>query len=126
MQKQLAKERKSVSPVEEGGEVVSFPERSRALTPLIQKNITHSSSNQSLDVALNANRNLTDDFMSMAQESEVINKRRKQVEDELKITQERLQKATEELENKSKVIQQYILRDYATKLQPDEKPKATV
>ncbi|KNC96019.1 uncharacterized protein SPPG_08615 [Spizellomyces punctatus DAOM BR117] len=66
---------------------------------------------------------LTDDLLHLAQENEMLNKRTKSAEDELRSTSERLHKMTEELEQKSNILRQYILRDHAQKLQPDEKPK---
>ncbi|TPX64062.1 hypothetical protein SpCBS45565_g06145 [Spizellomyces sp. 'palustris'] len=66
---------------------------------------------------------LTDDLLHLAQENEMLNKRTRSAEDELRSTSERLHKMTEELEQKSNILRQYILRDHAQKLQPDEKPK---
>ena len=69
---------------------------------------------------------LTDDLLVLVQENEVLNKRARHAEEEMKMIQDKLSKTIEESELKSKTLQQYILRDHAAKLQPDEKPMIKV
>jgi hypothetical protein len=66
------------------------------------------------------------------QENQALIKRAAMFEEEVfRDTQSKLQTADEqvkryraELEQKGKIIQQYVLRDHEAALQPDEKPKA--
>ncbi|KAJ3107974.1 hypothetical protein HDU97_002554 [Phlyctochytrium planicorne] len=66
---------------------------------------------------------ITEDLLRMAQENEQLNKRARHAEEEARSLNERVLKMGEELEGKSKVIQQYVLRDHSAQLQPDEKHK---
>ncbi|KAL2916531.1 hypothetical protein HK105_203964 [Polyrhizophydium stewartii] len=59
---------------------------------------------------------LKGDLMNLAQENEILNKR-------LRTASDRINRMTEDLEQKSKIMQQYILQEHASKLQPDAKPR---
>ncbi|KAJ3184791.1 hypothetical protein HDU85_001469 [Gaertneriomyces sp. JEL0708] len=66
---------------------------------------------------------LTDDLLHLAQENEALNKRARHAEEEFKIQSERVHRLTEELEKKSAVVRQYILREHSKQLEPEEKPR---
>lgn len=68
---------------------------------------------------------MTDDLLQLAQQHEALNKKFNALEVEFKCLSERHHKSAEELDQKSKILQQYILRDYSEKIQPDPvKPHA--
>ena len=54
----------------------------------------------------------------MAHENEILNKRVRFAEDELKVLSDRLFQLTEELEQKSKIIKDFSLRDNSNSAQP--------
>ncbi|KAJ1550746.1 hypothetical protein HK405_015983, partial [Cladochytrium tenue] len=66
---------------------------------------------------------LTEELVQLAQENELLNKKAKHSEEEIKTLHEKITRISDELEHKSKTVQQYILRDYASQIQPEEKPK---
>ncbi|KAJ3207176.1 hypothetical protein HK099_000336, partial [Clydaea vesicula] len=68
------------------------------------------------------NERMSDDLVHLAQENETLVVKVKQKEHDLKIQGEKLLKINEELESKSKILQQYILQSYSPKLQPETKP----
>ncbi|KAJ3213500.1 hypothetical protein HDU67_002834 [Dinochytrium kinnereticum] len=68
---------------------------------------------------------ITGDLLKLAQENEQLNKRARNAEEELKGLHDRVNRLSEEMEGKSKVLQQYVLREYSSQLQPDERPKTT-
>ena len=63
---------------------------------------------------------LTDDLIHLVSENEALNKRARAAETDLKALQDRYARVHEELEMKSKTIQQFVLRDHASKLQPED------
>ena len=63
---------------------------------------------------------LTDDLIHLVSENEALNKRARAAEHDLKALQDRYARVHEELEMKSKTIQQFVLRDHAAKLQPED------
>ncbi|KAJ3353923.1 hypothetical protein HDU83_006128 [Entophlyctis luteolus] len=69
---------------------------------------------------------LTTELVQLAKENETLNKRFKNAEEEIRGLHDRLAKQSEELELKSKAVQQYMLREYHMQLQPDDKQKAGV
>ncbi|KAI8848350.1 hypothetical protein BC829DRAFT_217161 [Chytridium lagenaria] len=66
---------------------------------------------------------ITGDLLKLAQENEQLNKRARYAEEEMKTLHEKLTKLNEQFESKSKILQQYMLREYSSQLQPDEKQK---
>jgi chromosome segregation ATPase len=60
----------------------------------------------------------------LLQENEALIKRAQYVEEELKQADDRFKRMSEEMEQKSKLVQQYILREYEMALQPDAAPKS--
>ncbi|KAJ3111877.1 hypothetical protein HK100_002530 [Physocladia obscura] len=67
---------------------------------------------------------LTTELLQLAKENETLNKRSKNAEEEIRSLLEKLEKQNEDLELKSKAVQQYMLREYSTQLQPDEKQRS--
>lgn len=103
LQKQLAKQRK-------GGNTDEVPE-SRPTTSTAPFS-THGGKNSTAD-----------EVTILYQENEALIKRADMFEEELRAADEQLKRVRYELDQKSKVVQQYILRDHEAALQPDEKPK---
>ena len=107
LQKQLAKQRKGGSADEDASS---------------QKNTNHTS----------GPTQISQEAHVLHQENQALIKRAAMFEEEVcRDTQSKLQTADEqvkryraELEQKGKIIQQYVLRDHEAALQPDEKPKA--
>ncbi|KAJ3235165.1 hypothetical protein HDU81_000759 [Chytriomyces hyalinus] len=64
---------------------------------------------------------LTNELLQLAQENETLNKKTKNAEEEIRTLHDRIAKQSEELEQKSKAVQQFMLREYSNQLQPDEK-----
>ncbi|KAJ3346785.1 hypothetical protein HDU91_006955, partial [Kappamyces sp. JEL0680] len=62
---------------------------------------------------------------ALAQENEALTKRAAMFEEELQTADEQLKRYRLDLEQKSKIIQQYVLRDHEAALQPDQKPKTS-
>ncbi|KAJ3116084.1 hypothetical protein HDU96_010459 [Phlyctochytrium bullatum] len=117
LQKQLLKEKKR-----ENGETHNIEsEASEASSKLKAKsNLLHheSSAGEKHKVEM-----ITGDLLKLAQENEQLNKRARHAEEELKALNEKTSKIQEELESKSKVLQQYVLRQYSNQLQPDDKQR---
>ncbi|KAJ3320945.1 hypothetical protein HDV06_004734 [Boothiomyces sp. JEL0866] len=59
----------------------------------------------------------------LSQENEALIKRGQYLEEELRQMDEKVKRAHQEVEAKSKVVQMYILKEHEMALQPDDKPK---
>ncbi|RKO93228.1 hypothetical protein BDK51DRAFT_29250 [Blyttiomyces helicus] len=130
LQKQLAKERKQNSH-EDPPEASAPPPQQlpQEISPVVRSNADlakasktgHSGSGESVGVP--KVERLTDDLLHLAQENESLNRRARVAEEELRAATERVTKLSDELKSKTSTLQQYVLRDHALALQPDEKPR---
>ncbi|KAJ3275922.1 hypothetical protein HDV01_006789 [Terramyces sp. JEL0728] len=59
----------------------------------------------------------------LQQENEALIKRGQYLEEELRQMDDRVKRANQDVESKSKVVQMYILKEHEMALQPDDKPK---
>ncbi|KAJ3073220.1 hypothetical protein HDU98_001978 [Podochytrium sp. JEL0797] len=107
LQKQIAKERKRQGSAE-------IQESSESLA--VATSASHS--RQTSD-----NIVLTTELLQLAKENETLNKRSKNAEEEIRTLHDRLTKQAEELELKSKAVQQYMLREYSAQIAPSENKK---
>ncbi|KAJ1339517.1 hypothetical protein BSLG_005841 [Batrachochytrium salamandrivorans] len=113
IQKQLIKERKQREEDDTLGQLQNLSLKTSGST-ILGTSASHGQLNESL------------------QKNEVLNRRVRHAEDELKSASDRINSITNELDHKekelgqkSKIIQQYILQDHASMLQPDTKLKPT-
>ncbi|KAL5037013.1 hypothetical protein RTP6_004512 [Batrachochytrium dendrobatidis] len=130
IQKQLIKERKQREEDDTLGQLQNLSLKTSGST-ILGTSASHGQLNESLQSNPKMER-LTGDLLSLAQENEVLNRRVRHAEDELKSASDRINSITNELDHKekelgqkSKIIQQYILQDHASMLQPDTKLKPT-
>eukprot|EP00842_Homolaphlyctis_polyrhiza_P005456 jgi/Hompol1/5911/HPOL_002688-RA len=118
LQKQLIRERKQKDDdMSDAGSTIAPSQSVVTKTSTTALNIDPNQANPKIE-------RLTGDLHNLAQENEVLNRRVRHAEDELKSASDRLNYLTNELEHKTKIVQQYILQDHSAKLQPDVKARA--
>ncbi|KAJ3027053.1 UNVERIFIED_CONTAM: hypothetical protein HDU68_004589 [Siphonaria sp. JEL0065] len=132
LQKQIIKERKRQANSPEQSQNDSMDslattshsrQASEGLVRKPTKSYSHNEAASSSGVGIPKVERLTTELLQLAKENETLNKRSKNAEEDIRALQDRLAKQTEELELKSKAVQQYMLREYSTQLQPEESKK---